>query len=320
MAAAIVGVVGMAVFSGLETGFYSVSRVRLAVRLARGERSARVLRGEMDHSTGALIALLLLINLAGFLQAWGVAVWLEGLGLDPFAISLLDFAILLPIVFLVGDLIPKDLFRVHAEAWTYPLAWSIRLVRSAATVLGVVWAIERLAGAVARTVGGAASDRVLTSREEVSRAVREGEGAGLLRREDIEVADRVLRLRSVVVGSCVVPWGRVSCVPAELGGDDRASRLAALPYTRVPVVAEGGVVVGMLSTLDAALSPGLSTVDLMAPTVVVQAETPIATALGLMRRQRTQTAIVGPVEAPIGIVTLKDLARGIVGQAAWLGA
>ncbi len=320
MAAALIGLAVMALFSGLETGFYSVSRVRLAVRLARGDRSALVLRGELANTTGALIALLLLINLAGFLQAWGVAVWLEGLGLDPLTISLVDFAILLPVMFLVGDLIPKDLFRVHAESWTYPLAWSIRLVRSLATWVGVVWAIQHLASAVARMVGGTGSSRALTSREEVARAVREGEGAGLLRREDIDVADRVLRLRSLGVGACVVPWGRVSSIPAGLDGDDRGSRVARLPFTRVPVVSEQGVVVGMLATLDAVLSPATPTSELMVPPVVVQVDTPIATALGLMRRHRTQTAIVGSAHAPIGIVTLKDLARGIVGEAAWLGA
>ncbi|MDA0802565.1 MAG: CNNM domain-containing protein [Planctomycetota bacterium] len=309
----------MGLLSGLETGFYTVSRVRLAVRLARGDRRARILANELRNTTGALIALLLLINLAGFVQAWGLASWLDSIGVEQGQLALINFLILAPLVYVLGDLLPKDLFRVHAEAWTYPLAATVRAVRVGCGCLGIVWVIGRMVGAVIRLAGRRHAEVRFTSREEVARAVQEGEGAGLLHREDIEVADRVMRLRSETIEGCVVPWDRVSAVPLDAAPSRRAELLGVLPFTRVPVVGESGSVVGVLSSLDASLSPHASTESLMVQPVVVAPDTPVASVLRLMRDNRTQTVIVGSLDRPRGIATLKDVARPIVGDAAWLG-
>lgn len=317
--ASVAAVVPMAFYAGLETGFYSVNRVRLAVRIARGSRDAIALDRERRRPTGALIAMLLMINIAGFVQAWGGAKALHAHGFGPIATTAIDFAVLLPIVFLLGDLLPKDLFRLHADTWTYRCAWAIRLPRLLFTAAGIVLAIELLARGLTRAFGAPAQAHRPSSREELIRSVREGEGAGLLARRDVETAQRVLALRASRVEDRLVPWSATSTLSLAATPEERSRLLRGMSFTRVPVVGDGGGVVGMLATIDAMLHPADPTDSLMAHPVVLRPETPIGTALRLMRAHRTQSAIVGGVDAPLGIVTIKDLVRPIVGEAAWLG-
>lgn len=320
LVAALLGVAVMAVFSGLETGFYSANRVRLAVRVARGRRDARVLDGERKRPTHALIALLLSINVAGFIQAWGVAAVLDAQGFGPAATTAINFIVLLPVVFLLGDLLPKELFRLHADSWTYRLAWMLRTLRLAFAAVGVIATLDALARVLARAFGASEHRRGLSSREELVRMVQEGEGAGLLEARDMDVASRILAVRTTRVLDRIVPWSRVVTISAALTPAERSEALRACAHTRVPVIDESGRVVGMLATIDAVLAPSAATATLMATAIVLRPETPVGTALRLMRAHRTQSAIVGGVDVPLGLVTLKDLVRPLVGEAAWLGA
>ena len=58
-----------ALFSGAETGVYSVSRVRLEAEAGQGRRAARILSGLLRDDAGLLITLLVGANLVQDLAA-----------------------------------------------------------------------------------------------------------------------------------------------------------------------------------------------------------------------------------------------------------
>ena len=76
------GLAGSAVWSGTETGFYCLSRVRLDVRLhRRGDAGARRVRDELDHPDRLLATILLGNNLCNYFGTLGLTMVLEGAGL-----------------------------------------------------------------------------------------------------------------------------------------------------------------------------------------------------------------------------------------------
>ena len=314
LAVTIAGVLFMALYAGLETGIYTLNRVRLAVRIAQGDKRAIALQQEVQRSTRSLIVLLCAINIAGYAQAWGVATILHEMGFDTRTTALIDFAIILPLSFLVCDLVPKDLFRLFSDRWTYPLVPALVWARRVLVWTGVEPMLEGVAVLAARLVGVKGSTTVLSSREQVSHWLREGEGAGLLRESDIVVAEQTLRASARTALDAMIPWSDVQVIGVDLEGEARVAFLRESEFTRLPVVNTENHVVGMLACLDAWLDPQRTSESLMLAALFVEPTESAPTVLRKMRDQRTQMAFVGTAESPLGLLSLKDLARPIVGD------
>ncbi len=102
----LVGVVLSALFSGLETGLYTLNRVRLLVRAGRRDRSAMRLHGELEHPNRLHTTLLLGNNIANYLGTFGVAAILNQLGFNALLSVVINAAILIPIIFVLGETLP----------------------------------------------------------------------------------------------------------------------------------------------------------------------------------------------------------------------
>ena len=72
-AIAFLGFAFSALFSGLETGLYTLNRIRLDVRADQGDPSAIALRNHLRRPVRTLVVLLLGTNAASYVGAYGVA-------------------------------------------------------------------------------------------------------------------------------------------------------------------------------------------------------------------------------------------------------
>ena len=106
---------GAAFFGGIETGAYSINRLRLAIRAERGERRAALLRAELQRPNRWLSTLLIGNTMVGFTSSLAIGHILEGLGFGPVAGMVLNALVLLPVLVIFGETLPKELFRVHAD-------------------------------------------------------------------------------------------------------------------------------------------------------------------------------------------------------------
>ncbi|MHC4246785.1 MAG: DUF21 domain-containing protein, partial [Planctomycetota bacterium] len=100
---ATVGVVGSAIFSGLETGLYVVDRVRLAVRSGRGVRHASALEAEIERPERLLSALLIANNAANFAGSLGVAAVLSMFVVFYWWVVILNTLVVVPLLFIFGE-------------------------------------------------------------------------------------------------------------------------------------------------------------------------------------------------------------------------
>ncbi len=316
---ALAGLLLSAVCSGLETGLYTINRVRLAVLAGRGSRRARVLETELTRPGRLLTTLLIGNNTANYMGSLGVVAMLGLAGLSDTQAIIVDTIILVPILFIFAETLPKDLFRTNTDKWTYHLIAPLRFVRILLSVIGLVPFVAGIATLVQRMLGGQTGSE-LAGRHRMAELLREGVGAGVLSMSQGALLDRVVELRDRTVRSELVAWRRVATIPLSSNRVNRERILRSRALSRWPVVDRDGRVAGILHAIDAVASPEKTTQELLRPATIVDPDMTTLEALKTLRDARVQLAIVstrdghgGAASAPVGVVSIKDLVEPLIG-------
>ena len=134
---AFVGVVLSAVCSGIETGLYVINRVRLAVRAGRGDAAAVRMENEIERPERLLSTLLILNNAANYAGNLGVALFLSVWSLSTGSVIVLNTLLVVPLLFVFAETVPKDLFRIHADRWLPRFSGVMSISRMVLTCVGV---------------------------------------------------------------------------------------------------------------------------------------------------------------------------------------
>ncbi|MEM7518930.1 MAG: DUF21 domain-containing protein, partial [Planctomycetota bacterium] len=126
------------VYSGSETGLYSLSRARVDLEARSGKFGAKLVRSLLERDSTILITILIGNNVVLELATHRGQHLLEGGGLSADEGALAVTLLLTPIVFFAGELLPKDLFRQKPHTLLGITAPWIALSRM------VFWPLERL--------------------------------------------------------------------------------------------------------------------------------------------------------------------------------
>lgn len=313
------GLLLSAVCSGLETGLYTINRVRLAVLAGRGSRTARLLEAELARPGRLLTTLLIGNNTANYMGSLGVVAMLGLAGLGDTQAIIVDTIILVPILFIFAETLPKDLFRTNTDRWTYHLVTSLRFVRILLSIIGLVPFVAGIADLVQRLLG-VKNGSELAGRHRMAELLREGVGAGVLSTSQGALLDRVVELRDRTVRSELVGWRRVATIPLSSNRANRERILRSRPLSRWPVVDRDGRVAGILHAIDAVATPDKTTQELLRPATIIDPHVTTLEALKQLRDARVQLAIVGIRERdggsrfrPVGVVSIKDLVEPLIG-------
>jgi len=316
-----VGLALSALYSGLETGVYSLNRVRLHVLEHRGEPRARILRHLIDHPTAMLGTLLIGNNVANYMGTGGLAVILEAQGWGPWQTVLINVGLITPLLFIFGETLPKDLFAAHADRMLYPFARFLAFSRWLFLVTGLLPLVSGLTNLGGRLFGSDTGARLYHPRRLVTSLVKEGVGTGLLSEEQSAMVSRVMGLSSRTIRDEMVPWRKVIALE-EGDGPETLWKLAdRTSFSRFPVTRAGRVagIVHVLDTLRLGRQQAPPPAELMRDPVRLAEQTPVRTALGRLQHEKTMMAIVEDGRGrPVGIVTVKDLVEPLTGElASW---
>ena len=306
---------GSAAYSGSETALYSISRPRLDLLVREGNRFARLVRWLLGRDAAVLITILIGNNLLlELLTRRTQAVVDQSFALGGYGTVLLSSAILTPVVFFFGEVLPKDLFRRR------PLAL-LRLTAPFVVVSRFVfWPLERvlwlLAVALERVSGARSRDLARRpGREAVLRLVEEGARAGALPPRAERLVRNALELRRIRAEVAMVPWARVQTLPEGLSDEEARAVVLGSPHTRLPVVDAGGRVTGYVHQLEVLRAgPEQPVLAALRPMAALPADAPVDRALARLRVLGQRAAVVGDPAAPSGLVTLKDLLEEISGD------
>ena len=210
----LVGLALSAFFSGSETGFYRAPRVRLVIDGVGGDRIARGLLWATNNPAAFVATALVGNNVANYLASSAVVLaagrWFPSWGLTAeLALTLL----VAPIVFIYGELLPKQLFLEAPYRLIRRCAPSIAL---SAIVLApislLLWGASNL---ISKLTGTRVEPlRMTLRRRELSGVLDEGEAIGLLSPAQRDLALATFAIGGKPVRDFMTPLGRQPRVPA----------------------------------------------------------------------------------------------------------
>ena len=318
----LIGFMGSALYSGLETGAYRLNRVMLHIDKQRGNKRAKVVDGLLDHQTSLLSTLLIGNNITNQLGTASLAVLLSMWGFDDWQSVLWNTIIVTPILFVFGETLPKDLFAAHPEKLVYKLYNVLRWSKWAFTAVGLVPIIGLFTKCLLWFFGGKNAGEGLQIRNQpryhIEHLVRESVGYGLLSDDISDMAGRVLAMSGMTIANQMVPWDRV----VKVFEDDKPSKLWILAKhtrgSRYPVINRNGNVVGIIHVSDALVHekercPAIK--DIMKKPFQLTQNMSVRAGLRALQEHHVHMGIVKTSNGKaIGIVTVKDLIEPITGE------
>ena len=315
----LISLVGSGFFSGSETGLYCTNRLRLHLGVQQADANAMRLSKWLDDEQRALAATLAGTNVMNYVFTTTVAYCFSTL-LSSDAADTELFTVLLatPLVFVFGEIVPKNLFQRHADS-LMPRA-SRLLVGSAAffRVIGVTAALIGLTAVANRLFGATSAYRVSPPpKRRVASLLQEALVGQKHGEHQSSLIDRVIGLSETPVRSVMVPAHRVIGVSGSANRRDIIRVGRTTPFARVPVFGERrSQVVGVIKVEELLRHDGWTTVsERMNPATKLIPSTTAAAAIAQMRRAGSEMAVVADVAGTmLGVVTLRDLLEEVVGE------
>jgi CBS domain containing-hemolysin-like protein len=317
-AAALIGTLGSATFSGVETGLYAINRVRLHVLAHQPGSNAAVLERLTLRPNRILGTLLVGNNIVNYVASLAISMILDDAGYHGWSQVFFSAAILTPVLFIFGEVLPKDVFRSHADTLTYYFAQPLRTLQYLLIGLGILPLIDAVSRGIHRVLGGEATPaEMMHPRRQVTDLIREGVGHGLITQYQSAIIDRVLEFNRLTVADVMTPWATVTSVRVNQPPEAVWALANRVPYTRVPLVdaqgrALGAIEIEAVLTCDPASCPPFE--RMLQPIAQIDRGMTCRAALRHLQQQRMTLAIVVEHDRPIGLVTTKDLVEPIIGE------
>lgn len=298
-----------AFFSGSETGFYRVTRVRLVIDALAGDRIAAALLRLTNHPALFVATALIGNNIANYLVSLSTVLLTQTIIGHSYFVELLVAIVMAPVLFIYGELLPKNLFYQAPNSMlrrTGPLFLLFTIILFPIALL--LWlfgrGLQKLIGESPERV------RLALARNELSRVLDEGHHAGILRPAQRRLAQGLFQLANEPAARFAIAFARVVSIRRGASKGEafrlaRRHRLAALPVHEIT----GGrrKLVGYVRVLDLHLDRGDS-VDRVRPLLEISTrETQIAALIRLQNAGEMLARLVDDAGQTVGVLDTRQL-------------
>jgi len=308
-------------FSGVETGLYRVNRLRLHLDVQRRDPVGVRLAGVLEDEQGALSVTLIGTNVMNYVITTAVAFLLaERLGLGEANTGLYTVMIMTPIVFVFGEVVPKNLFQLYADTLLARSASLLSLSDRLFRMTGVVWALKQLANIISRLTGAYAQrDTAFGSKRRVALLLQEALAGRTLGEEQSDLIDRVCQLSETPLHTVMIPRNRVTVIGTNTNRRTLLRIARRTGHALLPVYESSRRHIVGLAKIDELLQwDDWETVGKrLHPAPTLSPHETVATAISRLQRAGRGMAIVTDHGGQmLGVVTLKDLLGEVVGELA----
>lgn len=307
-----------AFFSSSETALMSLNRYRLRHLEQEGHRGA-MMASQLLSRPDRLIGLILLGNNFVNILASAIATVIGIKLLGENGIVAATFALTL-IVLLFAEVTPKTLAALHPERVAFPASFILKPLLW--ILYPLVWFTNSITNRMVRLFGVSPEDAATTAinTEELRVALVEAGSMIPTRHKDMLMS--ILDLEKVTVNDVMVPRNEIEGLDINTPFADIVKQLSHCGHTRLPVYEDTmDNIVGILH-LRKALH--LITQDNLTPETLsgiiknayfVPEGTPLNTQLINFQRNRRRTGLVVDEYGDLlGLITLEDIFREIVGE------
>lgn len=297
-----------AFFSGSETGFYRLNRIRLLFDARSGDRIASPLLWLTNHPTLFVASVLVGNNLANYLTSFAVV---AAITQSPFATRSSELAATIaisPVVFVYGELLPKSLF-FRAPNRLIRMGGPLMLVCVAvfSPIAGLLWGI----GWLLQQWIGEAPLRVQQSvaRHELQRLLQEGHEVGLLKTSQQHLSRNLFSVASRPVADFCAAAPQVLRVVL---GDPKApllqkARDGAVSAAVVEDPTEPNRWLGYVRIVDLYLDPGETIDSIRSLPEVLSNESHLHALMHLQEHDEEMAQVLNANGEPLGVVFVEDL-------------
>ena len=308
-----VGLSLSAFFSGSETGFYRVARVRLLIDALTGSRIAKGLLWSSNNPAAFVATALVGNNIANNVTALSIVMATTAVfpGYDGAELALT--LALTPVVFIFGELLPKQLF----------FRAPYRLLRRCAPgllVAGVIfapfsfllWLVSQLLQWVSRAP--AQTIRMALARRELSEVLDEGHAVGLLAPAQRRLAQGTFELGGKRIGDFAIPATRQTKATTRMTRQDvlRLASRQKQAYLPVEDPSTKRVVVGYVSAVDCLVDSKSKELPLRRLPEAQPSENYLSVLLRLQATTDEMLAIRNPAGGIDGFVTASRLREALL--------
>lgn len=302
------GIFLSAFFSGSETGFYRVTRVRLLMDSKSGSWIARSLLWLVERPSLVVATVLIGNNIANYLVSLGLVLASEELlqGMDD---SLQTFVPVLatPLLFIYGELLPKYMYfnapyflstrgaplMVFCAALFLPLS---------ILVLGLESLWQRVSGAVGT------QSKLSLERQQLQQVMMEGQEAGILLPVQRELAQNLFTYGSRAIRQFVLPVRAIPVVSVEASREEARKLAARLKQDYIAIQnSEGGPLASCYSAADLSTFSSLNAVDRLPVLQVGKAEAAIQVLMKMQASNSPLAQVNDDNGKPVGFVLRERL-------------
>lgn len=299
-----IGLALSGLFSGTEIGIYRIARLRLEVAAVAGDWIAQGLQWLLARPALFVATVLVGNNLANYLVSFAIVLmaqvfvsthngWVEILATMAFA----------PIVFVLGELLPKRLFLQSPYLllrYTAPVFFLFTILLAPISV--ILWLWNRLLALMIASSPGMARSEIAGA--EWQHILAEGEHAGLIADIQIHLAKVTLQEGVRAVMDWCRPLDTLPRVPLDIPQEKSAEVLyGGERFVLVTLPHETDRLVGYVDVARWILVPDRPLREVVRPLLRVLATERMITVLRLMHQHGEKLA---------AIVDAKDHAQGIV--------
>jgi CBS domain containing-hemolysin-like protein len=319
-----------AFFSGVETGIYRLSRFTLRIGVEQRRPFFRELQRAIEDGQGLILSLLIGNNLVNY----GLTTTVTILLLKKFnSTHLAEFyttVIITPTIFILGELIPKNIFFYRANSLVGGLAPLICFFWRLFTLSGAIGFLRILFRLFSRLLGlsvdtAAAVD--VTQRGQVRAIIQETRDEGLLSSLQKEMMHRLINIPEVPAADIMVPLYQVEMAEVRSTRNALIEIIRRCPHRHIPVYEKDRTtVLGFIDIYETLGTGGdFQTIrPFVRPIVRLRASASALDAIALLRTTAQRIALIVvdtpgkwlDQKKPLGILTLKDMVEELTGELA----
>ena len=309
----LVGIVLSAFFSGSETGFYRVTRVRLVIDALKGDRTSKWLLRLANNPAYFIATTLVGNNLANYLTSLAIVLMTKEIVQNDSVVAELTATILFsPLVFVYGELLPKYLFfsapnRLLRAGGLPFLFFSVVFAPVSAVLWGLGRALQSLLGETPLRV------RLTLARQELQEVLDEGHEVGILQPTQRRLAQNLFAFAGQSVSSRCHAVQRSATVSREADRSELVAAANRLGATLLVVRGENtGELTGYLRVVDLYL-PGEDVQGYVRPLIRMERNTSLLEALLRLQSEKEEVAqVVNSDGSTLGLLYADDLVQSFV--------
>ncbi len=316
----VLGLIGSILFSGLETGLYTLSRLRLQLRCYQKDAAALQISRWMEDPGNILGGLLIWQNISNYMVSAAITMLMERDRFGPAAETILSGIVIAPLMLIFAEIVPKDLFYSYTDRWTYHLVRPIRWSMAVITVIPVLPLVRWLGAASLRMLRGKSDPMENGSPpHRLLRIAQESTASGLISDAQQELISRSLHMAHIAVREVMIPWNRVIGVPVGISAKGFEAIARRYNHSRLPVLGHSAdEVLGVVNVVDILAEwPSFSLQANLDRIITLLPDQSVRSSLTLMQKARqTIAVVVNRNGKAIGLVTIKDLVEELLGELA----